>query len=585
MEDEVLDVSAVEAVGEFLSPYDGVVAGVEAPGGVDAEAEAWGVVLEDVGDHGFVAEPVVAAVVVDAEVDVVLVGELDGVGDAVGHFVEGEGGGDHGGAGSLGEFEPAFFDGGGGEALDTDGGDLDASVFKGGEDVVEGGFVVEVGVDAAELDAFEADGFDLGDQLVEGLEGTEAPALDGEFFGGIEHESILRKGGGTLTRDFARGKRSGRVRGMKRPAVSETDMLGPYRVLRTLGEGGMGTVYLAHDVTLERDVAIKVLRVSNGRVHAGLAKRFLREAKTVAKLTHPNVVTIFTIGTTGEGESARPYIVMQYIEGGSLADQLHRHGPLGWRDSVRVIMDALRGLGAAHAAKIIHRDVKPANLMRGPDGLVKLVDFGLARWAEGGEQDLTVAGAFVGSPSYASPEQIAANRTVDQRSDLYSLAATWYALLTRQPPFVAEDTQDVMRMHLLEVFPDVRALAPEVPEALVKVLRKASVKRVEDRYQSAAEMLADVEGLLQERSVERPVKRPLPAPRLVHAEKSVVALEGQLAEARSSHDVDAQLTALRSLYGLYAQLERRDEANRAFREAIKLHALRNDPRSGIRRAS
>ncbi len=222
-------------------------------------------------------------------------------------------------------------------------------------------------------------------------------------------------------------------------------MLGEYRLLRELGQGGMGTVYLPQDESLNRAVAVKVLRGDeNERGAAGRAKRFMREAQAAAgRLNHPNVVTIYTVGKQG----VRPYIVMEYVEGRSLADRLRQKGPMAWREAAEMMRDALRGLAAAHKAGIVHRDIKPANLMlgRAADGgaVIKLVDFGLARAyaMNGAEEDLTFPGAFVGSPSYAAPEQIAGVHHIDGRADLYSLAATGYALLTGQPPFVGDDPQ------------------------------------------------------------------------------------------------------------------------------------------------
>src|ERR1019366_102965 len=151
---------------------------------------------------------------------------------------------------------------------------------------------------------------------------------------------------------------------------------------------------------------------------------------------------------------------MEYVSGGSLAEELRKRGPLRWREAAAAVRDALLGLAAAHAAGVIHRDIKPANLMRAENGAVKLVDFGLARVVYGpADGEITYPGAFVGSPSYASPEQGAGVVRIDGRSDLYSLAAPWYALLPGQPPFVDDDPEQIMRMHRSEPFPDVRVLA------------------------------------------------------------------------------------------------------------------------------
>ncbi len=232
-----------------------------------------------------------------------------------------------------------------------------------------------------------------------------------------------------------------------------------------------------------------------------LAKRFLREAKSAARISHPNVVTIHAVGQ----QEDRPYLVMEYVEGGSLAEHLRRAGPMHWREATAVIRDALLGLIAAHAKGVIHRDIKPANLMRGRaangDPLIKLADFGLARivaWPLAGtdssEGDLTFPGAFVGSPSYSSPEQISGVLELDGLADLYSLTATWYALLTGQPPFVEDDPADVMQHHVHDPFPDPRGLSPTVAAAVVMIMTKASRKKpAEQHANAAAASLAAVE--------------------------------------------------------------------------------------------
>ena len=365
---------------------------------------------------------------------------------------------------------------------------------------------------------------------------------------------------------------------MSLPVTSFQDTLGPYQLLRVLGEGGMGTVYLALDPALQREVAIKVLRAKNGQA----AKRFLREAQSAARLNHPHVVTIYMIEPAG----ARPYIVMEYVAGGSLAQRLRTNGPLHWRQAAGAMRDALRALAAAHQAGIVHRDVKPANLMCARDAqgreITKLADFGLARLVQATDADLTFPGAFVGSPSYCSPEQIAGAVHIDGRADLYSLAATGYALLTGQPPFLADEPAEVMDRHLNEAFPDARLLAPTVPAEMQELLDKASRKNPAQRYRGAQEMLEAVERLLKlpADGNAKPIAKVRPVagvPEVSRAEESVAELESQLAWAREHSDSDTQLSALRTLYGLYAQLDRRQDAVRTFREALVVHVKMHAP--------
>ena len=361
---------------------------------------------------------------------------------------------------------------------------------------------------------------------------------------------------------------------------SDDNRLGPYRIVRKLGEGGMGTVFLAFDEALSRHVAIKVLRLNaddDGSAAMAMARRFLREAQSAAKLNHPNVVTIYAVGRQGGGtkENGRPYMVMEYLEAGSLAEQLHKSGPLPWREAARVVAEALLGLTAAHEAGLVHRDVKPANLMRSTNGGIKLVDFGLARVLCGPmDAELTFPGAFVGSPSYASPEQIAGAVQIGVRSDLYSLAATAYALLTGQPPFVDDEPSEVMRQHTTEPFPDVREFSPDVPEEWVKVIERASRKTSADRYTTAMAMHAAVR-----RIMELPERSHSKQPPRRGANESLANLESRLAMAESSHDESTQLAALRSLVGLYSQLERPEQAKEAFRRALVLHVRMRQPRS------
>jgi eukaryotic-like serine/threonine-protein kinase len=357
--------------------------------------------------------------------------------------------------------------------------------------------------------------------------------------------------------------------------MSTDQMLGPYRLLRTLGQGGMGTVYLAHDDTLHRHVAVKVLRQQDlsPQAQTAMTKRFMREARAAARLNHRHVATIYAVGQT-EGACPRPYLVMEYVEEGSLADHLHAHGVLDWRAAAHAIRDALAALTAAHDAGIIHRDIKPANLMRAKDGAIKLVDFGLARALETMDADLTVVGAFVGSPSYASPEQAAGAALIDGRSDLYSLAATWHALLAGRPPFLHDDPAEILRMHLHQPFPDF-APAVHVPPLLKRILDKAAAKHPEDRYATAADMREAVDDLLRQ-----PDATPLShAPKLVpsHSHDSLHDLESRLSLARLKADSSTQLAALRSLYGLYTQLDRREDATKVFREALVLHVQLQAP--------
>jgi uncharacterized RDD family membrane protein YckC len=225
-----------------------------------------------------------------------------------------------------------------------------------------------------------------------------------------------------------------------------------FEVRGLLGQGGMGTVYLAHDLSLERPVAIKVLRRDLATDH-NLVGRLVLEARAQARLQHPNVVTIYHIGA----HEGAPYFAMEYVHGKTLADHVEEHGPLPWAEALEYVIQTTRALLAAHNRGIVHRDIKPSNLMldgapgAGPAGAaVKVADFGLAAMPGAAEEQ------FVGSPFYASPEQIAGHPP-NHRSDMYALGITFHELLTGQPPFQAQSLREMMSLHMHAQRPDIPA--------------------------------------------------------------------------------------------------------------------------------
>ena len=250
---------------------------------------------------------------------------------------------------------------------------------------------------------------------------------------------------------------------------------GAYEVLEELGSGGMGKVYRAKNVTLERIVALKTL-APQFAADQDFVHRFLKEARVVARLNHPNIVQIYDFGCV-EGIH---YLAMEYVDGQSLRTHM-KGGRFSEKDAVIVIRQAVRALAVAHAAGIVHRDIKPDNLMFTSRAELKLVDLGIAKRV-GEDQSLTLTGEAVGTPQYISPEQIRGVKDIDARADIYSLGATFYHLVTGHAPYKGTSGALVMSMHLTHPLPDPRQYEPVLSEGICRVLRKMMAKEREERY-------------------------------------------------------------------------------------------------------
>src|SRR5919109_5525332 len=239
-----------------------------------------------------------------------------------------------------------------------------------------------------------------------------------------------------------------------------------YRLDEKIGSGGMSSVYRAFDPTLERWVAIKLMHrdISND---PDQLERFRREARAVAQLNHPHVVTVID---AGEDDGA-PYIVFEYVEGETLKERIRRLGRLEIPEAVAYAIEIGRGLAAAHAHRLVHRDVKPQNVLIDAEGRAKVTDFGIARELE--QDGLTRTGRVLGTTDYVSPEQ-AMGSVVDARSDIYSLGVLLYEMLTGTPPFEAESLVGVAMKHVNEAIPDVQSKRPEVSSALAAVVERAT---------------------------------------------------------------------------------------------------------------
>lgn len=266
--------------------------------------------------------------------------------------------------------------------------------------------------------------------------------------------------------------------------------LGPYRILGHLGSGGMGEVYRAHDEALARDVALKTIHRSLGQ-DGEFVRRFRAEAQAVARTSHPNLVQVFYCGE----EQGTLFFGMEFVAGPSLADRLRTGGPLPWAEATGFALQAARGLAAAAAAGVVHRDVKPENLLLAPDGTVKVADFGLAKQVA--DAGVTATGVIVGTPRYLSPEQ-AQGEVADFRSDIYSLGATLFHLIAGRPVFDGPSALKVCMKHIQEAPPELSSAAPGVPPAISRLVSRMLAKRRDDRHPSYAALIAEMEAILGE---------------------------------------------------------------------------------------
>jgi serine/threonine protein kinase len=282
---------------------------------------------------------------------------------------------------------------------------------------------------------------------------------------------------GLLTSFQAKLLLTGRYRGFR---------VGPYVVRDQIGQGGMGTVYLAEHATLRRRVAIKVLGAAEGQNKVAV-ERFLREARAAAALDHPNIVRIFDVGQHGHMH----YLVMEYVDGQTLDKIIQHGGPIACGRAVEYITQAAAGLQHAYEKGFVHRDIKPANLMLARDGTVKILDMGLARSFDPDDKltEVLDQGAVVGTADYISPEQAMNCPDLDIRADIYSLGATFFTLVTGRPPFEGNTTQKLLQ-HQMRVPPTLVSIDRTFPPGLSAVVEKMLAKRPDDRYQTPVEVIA-----------------------------------------------------------------------------------------------
>src|SRR5579864_4266629 len=260
--------------------------------------------------------------------------------------------------------------------------------------------------------------------------------------------------------------------------------IGRYEILDLVGRGGMGVLYRARDAVLERDVALKMMLL-DFTTDQTARDRFQREARAVARLQHRNVVTIHELGEV-EGT---PYIVMEFLTGKDLDAMLKGDVPMSLAQKLDVVIQLCDGLGYAHEQGIVHRDVKPGNVRVLEDGTVKILDFGIAKFAQ---SSVTQSGMIMGTPSYMAPEQIM-GKPVDGRADLFSVGVLMYELLSGQKPFTGESPTTVVYQIIHVEPPPVNAAVPELPESLHEIVSRALQKNPDDRYSRASEMSSDLQ--------------------------------------------------------------------------------------------
>lgn len=269
-----------------------------------------------------------------------------------------------------------------------------------------------------------------------------------------------------------------------------------YQIIKSIGEGGMANVYLAYDTILDRDVAVKVLRgdLSNDEK---FVRRFQREALNASSLSHPNIVEVYDVGD----DNGQYFIVMEYIEGKNLKDLLKKRGKLTTSEVVDIMSQIADGLSVAHDSYIIHRDIKPQNIMILENGLVKITDFGIAMAMNATQ--LTQTNSVMGSVHYLPPEQ-ASGKGSTLKSDIYSMGILMYELLTGKLPYRGDNAVEIALKHLKEPLPSIRDELPDLPQSVENIILKSAAKNPKNRYNDAREMYEDLKTCLDESRLNEP---------------------------------------------------------------------------------
>ena len=288
------------------------------------------------------------------------------------------------------------------------------------------------------------------------------------------------------------------------------DLVGNYRLLKPLAVGGAGVIFKAYEEMLDRSVALKFLSSQWAADHE-YVQEFFHEARALAKLNHPNIIQVYTVGRHND----IPYFGMELVEGEDLHSYVQKHGPFQVPDALKLIRQAAVGLQHAHKHGLIHRDVKPANLMLTATGVIKLTDFGLAKNVQLAH---AATGGFAGTPEYTSPEE-AQRKPVDHRTDIYSLGATLFYLLAGRPPFMGNTPEGILQQHIQYALPPIQQFRPNIPLTVNQVLLKMMAKQPGERYQTCDQFIRVLDQLLSGRTTPQPAPAAQPGAGPVEAPK------------------------------------------------------------------
>jgi serine/threonine protein kinase len=386
----------------------------------------------------------------------------------------------------------------GGTALDED--------FRYGQLAIEGRLITPEQLDAA-MDAAKESKRPVADVLVESgtIDGTTADRLSKALKRILKDERARTEGGALVKKQ-----------------------IGGYRLIRRIGEGGMGEVYLAEQLSMHRTVAIKILH-QKWADDEEFRKRFLLEARAAGKLSHPNLIQVYDVGKY----QGLYYFSMEFIDGVTVDDLIRHDGPIGLEKVIDLTLQVCEALEYLSDQGIVHRDIKPANIMVQKDGTVKLADFGFIQQAVV-DRELMQEGTTIGTPDYISPEQARGERDLDVRSDIYSLGASVFHMLAGKTMF-SGTCSSVMRAHIDAQPPKLKSLRGDVPERLVEIIARMTAKSPIDRHQTPADVQKDLEIFkldLAGRSGELPTSKS-GILNVIHAEKERIAvLEKRLRELR-----------------------------------------------------